>query len=253
MISTQTAVRLLGVKQNQLKMVRDRGYNIEPEEPILDCDPENPDHIAYFIQTYQPKDKTPFREGLSAEYQNELKDVLAVFYPSADPGTTKLGVNPIARITDRANKIQKLRGLIIISDTDLSTTSAKLLAGIKAGKVADKPGDMVQTKTYPVQFFFDDQLIYNPTEHYLVPKHIALTPEEQKDYYERSHTRPNQMAILRYVDIASRLVEKDQKYKIDPIVAWYGWRPGQVVKIERVNFITETLVERSVTFRRVSY
>lgn len=252
MLNPLTIKRLLSIKQNQLEMVRDRGFNIEEEKQILDCNHDNPNHLEYFIQTYQPTNsKIPFREGLSREYKNEELEVLAIYYSAPEADTSKLGVKPTSKIVDQANKIEKLRYLIIISDVDLSPKSAQLLAGIKTGKFSDKEG--IITKTYHVQVFFDDQLTYNPTKHYLVPKHTALTPAEQKEYYARSHTRSNQMPILRYVDIASRLVEKDQKYKIDPIVAWYGWRPGQVIRIDRENFITDTLVEKIITYRQVSY
>ena len=88
--------------------------------------------------------------------------------------------------------------------------------------------------------------------HELVPKHIPLSEEEALAFERTNKLKRRQLPLLRYGDLQSRAIEK-KKRVIDPIVSYYGFRPGQIVRIVRDNFIVETLVDRYITHRFVWY
>lgn len=241
MINTPTAANLLKVKKTQLEMIRDRGGNITEEEGLLAYDPSNETHVENFINRYKDiviKGKSPFRKALSRVYTLKDDSTIFVYYGYPEANASKLGVGPLKEILHEAQTLPTLKWLIIITEVDLSPDAYKAI---------------LEIKTYFIQHFFDLNLMSNPTKHYLVPKHRALSDEEARDFLQRNHLKPNQLPLLKYVDPITRLTDKDRKRVTDPIVSYYGFQPGQIIEIHRFNFVTETLTERYITYRIVSY
>lgn len=258
MISVSGAINLFKVYRTQLQMVRDRGYALDENDEIwLSYDPTNETQVHVFIDYYrtilaqieaQTKGKggpLTFRSVLKKIYTKEARgneyprvgDKLLVYYASPDPGHQTIGIGPVKTILSETLQISQLGWLIIISESEFTPEAIKELAKIK---------------TYPIQHFLDIALTYNPTHHYLVPRHIPLTEHEAVAYEKRNNIRRRQLPILRYGDLQSRAIEKKKKV-LDPIVSYYGFRPGQIVQILRENFITETLVSQTIAHRLVWY
>ena len=66
---------------------------------------------------------------------------------------------------------------------------------------------------YILEFFTDSELQVNITEHELVPKHIALTPEEKKELFDKYKLKENQLSRIQLDD---------------PVVRYLGLQRGQV-------------------------
>lgn len=64
------------------------------------------------------------------------------------------------------------------------------------------------------------ELEINKTKHHLVPQHILLIKEKEKDLLESYKITKAQLPTI---------------YTTDPIIKYYGWKPGQIVKILRKN------------------
>lgn len=257
MISVSGAINLFKVYQTQLQMVHDRGYYLdENDETWLTYDPTNQDQVLIFINYYQSLLETqtkskirgelpPFRQMLKKVYTKEARgneyprvgDKLFVYYASPDPGHQTIGIGPVKTIISEAMTISNLGWLIVISEAEFTPEAIKELA---------------KMKTYPIQHFLDIALTYNPTHHYMVPRHIPLTEQEAIAYEKRNNIRRRQLPIIRYGDLQSRAIEKKKKV-LDPIVSYYGFRPNQIVQIIRENFITETLVQQTIAHRFVWY
>lgn len=69
-----------------------------------------------------------------------------------------------------------------------------------------------------VQIFTYDYFLFPVAHHAFVPKHIKLTENEKKDFLKVRNVTLDQLPILR---------------DTDPIVKYYGWGIGEIIKIER--------------------
>jgi DNA-directed RNA polymerases I, II, and III subunit RPABC1 len=249
MISIASATNLLKVLRTQIQMVRDRGYVLDDNDKVwLNYDPSYEDNVNSFINYYRaliPDNKTPFRQSMKKVYIKgeggnsfpPVGDKLLIYYASPEAGHQTIGIGPVKTIISETLKIEQLGWLIIISESEFTSEAIKELAKIK---------------TFPIQHFLDIALTYNPTCHYLVPKHIPLSEEQAQAYERKNNIRRRQLPILRYGDLQSRAIEKKKKI-LDPIVSYYGFRPGQIIRIVRNNFITETLIGQTIAHRLVWY
>lgn len=78
-------------------------------------------------------------------------------------------------------------------------------------------------ETKKVEFFMYEELMYNVTEHCLVPKHILISPKEKK-------------TVLKTYNVS----EKKIPYILstDPVSRYYNAQPGQMFKIIRNSEVT---------------
>lgn len=239
LLTYAAAERLLKVKQTQLEMMRDRGADISKEEGLLTYDPTDPTSVNAFMDLYRNyviANKIPFRQALNYVYTIRNRSTL-VYYASAE-STSKLGVNPLSVVLNEAKSIGSLSALIIISEADLSPDARKVIADVQ---------------TYHIQHFFDEQLMYNLTKHVYVPPHRLLSDEEAREFLIKNRLKPTQFPLLKFIDPVSRLNEKDRRKHPDPMVSYYGYQPGQIIEIDRINDNIESLTKKIKGYRIVSY
>lgn len=218
-IDPEIAARLFEVKKNQLNMIGRRGYNIDREKGILQL------RLDQFLNTYVPfarQQKKSFRSVLSQVYQNDAGQRILVYYADVPVTATKLGVNEMSdAIADM--KRYHLGDAVIITAKALSPSASKNVAGFVS---------------YNIQIFLEEEMAYDPTAHFLVPKHIPLSIEEQRQFLQQKQEQEvgftiDQLPIIPAHDIIAR---------------YYGLRGGRVVRIERENMY-ETMIINSVTYK----
>lgn len=88
-----------------------------------------------------------------------------------------------------------------------------------------------------ISIFLGDNLVFNCTKHFLVPKHILLT-EEQK------------LELIKETKEKNLLARLPKIFDSDPIARYFGAVPGQVFKIER-EALQDDLMTRFSEFYRV--
>ena len=206
--------KLFEIKKNQLKMVRRRGYDISKEEPLLGYT------FQQFSDVYIPfakKQKKSLREVFSTTYENKEGKKLVVYF--AESSGKQLGVDALGEVLKEMEK-QKTKNSIIITSIPLSSSSRK--------KIAD-------LLTYNIYTFMENEMAYDPTEHFLVPEHRPLSVEEQRDFLVRNDISIDQIPTMLTSDIISR---------------YYGFQPGQVIEIKRTN-LYDTIVQHSLSYRVV--
>lgn len=213
-IDLKIAAKLFEIKKNQLKMVHRRGYDISREENVLKTDVDN--FLAAYIPFAEQQGKT-FRNILTQIYKKADGQALLVYYADTPPDKTSLGVDGIKDV------VEMMRGIgnaIIITAKSLSPDAVKNIRGLVA---------------YNIQVFMEDELSFDPTEHVLVPEHIPLTREEQQAFLSRNDLSIDQLPSIKVTD---------------PIIRYYGMRPGDIVQINRTNMY-ETMITYTTVFRAV--
>ena len=210
--------KLFSVKKTQIEMIRDRGYNVDAELPLLNYT------VDEFIETYSEfvsTNKISFNTALNRVYykSDDTKAPILVYYLQSNGGNT-IGV---AQIVDFIAYLKNLNILdvILITNVAIGHQALDRLRSIPILKIT---------------YFLESSLTYNPTKHFLVPKHVLYTEEETKKFYIENNIRPNQMPVI---------------FNSDAINKYYGGVPGQIYYIERNVFANESLVEKTKFFRLV--
>lgn len=214
--------RLLDIKNTQLQMVRDRGYEISPEEePILRMDVNG--FIAYVSQLATANPRASVRSLLSRSYQARLPDgtvraMLVYFGGKTHPQQKQVSADVVREFIGLVQRFGVAEALLIV-DAPLSSTGDNELSGL------------TQTKW---QVFFDHELTYNPTLHVDTPPHELLSKEEAQAKLRELRADLSKLLILKVSD---------------PVVRYYGWTAGNLVRIHRNDRDISILAPKSINYR----
>ena len=215
------ASKLFRIKQNQLKMIDRRGYEIpEDEEWILrsGTKEENKQIEDYFIQGFKQHavdNNMSFRTALNKIYYNDVDEKLLVYY--ANITATKMGISEV-RYMVQIMENEGIRNAIIITSKPVGPDAKKELNSLIA---------------YNIQTFLEEEMAYDPTIHILVPKHEPLSKTEQQEFLQNKNISIDQLPMIKSTDIMAR---------------YYGMRPGRIFKITRTNYYG-SMVTESVAYK----
>ena len=90
-----------------------------------------------------------------------------------------------------------------------------LITKEKATSIVNSTAQMLQDE---IQLFVENEFILNIIEHAFVPKHTRLNESEKKELMEYYNTDQKHFPAI---------------YSDDPIVKYYDWKNGDMIKIER--------------------
>ncbi len=219
--------KLFIVKRTQVEMLADRGFLIPDEEIGMFLEHPNAlqptgDLLGDFVRRYTPEGSKLFsREELTHTYGDENENLIYVYF-APPTNKDKQGVGIVNAFIDAATELGAGFG-IIITNEGFTPDARKALDAI----------------TQPLlQIFFDYQLYANPTTHVLAPRHTKLSEEERRTLLTKYKLQPRQILVIS-ID--------------DPIVRYYGWNIGDLIKVDRVNLATnKTMVKSSIVYRMVS-
>lgn len=204
--------RILKTKKTQIEMVSDRGFTIPSEEKLI-----YEMTLTEFIEKNKDKGIRSLNRLLSKTYHEGDRKLFVNFMNSF---SKTLGVSDIRGYLKYC-ELEKIKEGIIISNVPLSSSATNSLK---------------EVYTVNTQVFLQESLLYNPTKHIFVPKHSALSKEEGAELLAKLRTKRENLPILK---------------KMDPIARYYDFKSGQIIKIERKNFVFDTIVEDSIFYRIV--
>jgi DNA-directed RNA polymerase I, II, and III subunit RPABC1 len=175
------------VRQTILEMLEDRNYHIPESEKISFENfiiKHNNRNIDIFIhdEIINKKIYVYFHNDVKNFSKNDLKTIMQ-------------------KIITQYND-ENLNLILLLKDKENSAISKELTK------------DMYKN----VEIFLKKNMLFNITHHFLVPKHIVLTKEEEKEVLERYNTTKGKLPKIS---------------KSDPIVKYYGMKPDQICKIIR--------------------
>lgn len=197
--------RLFRVKKTQLSLASKRGYDITDELQILEMTQRQFErHINY------SNEPAYIHIAMSSTYirMEDNNRVLLAFY-LRDTGSDKASVASINDLIDR---------ITLFSEEN---------PGIEIETLAVGPSPMNTTgysliNEYPqfnITYMMESDLMYDPTEHILTPKHVKMTQQEKDEV-------KNALKIRNDGDFPWMMVN-------DPIAMFLGFKVGDMIYIER--------------------
>lgn len=208
--------RYYRIYENVHRMMCDREFS--PLEPKL----EKSKYISLFIgllaQVLDPDD--PMDEfGLIDEliilFEKQNKLLMVYFHPF----DSKLAQKDITGIYNILNE-KGAQQLVIIANASTPKVSNVLSILGNGGQQSIGESESI----YNVQIFTENEMIYNVTDHQLVPKHIKASPEEKEhilDKYTKSEDGKLHPEWLPGI------------YTTDAIVRYYNFEIDDLIRIER--------------------
>jgi len=183
----QDKKNLYKVRETILEMINDRGYLVPESENIT---------FEEFVLKYNNKNIDIF---INDEVKN--KKIYVHFH------------NDIKNFSkgDLKNITQKV--ISEFSDEDINLI---LLLREKENSAVSK--ELTKEAYKNVEVFLKKNMLFNITHHVLVPKHILLSKEEEKDLLEKYNTNKGKLPKIS---------------KVDPIAKYYGMKSDQICKIIR--------------------
>ncbi len=217
------ASELLRVKVNQVRIMRERGFDTTREDALANY------RISDFINVYRNfsrQSNITFKEALRNTYiKPDGVTSVFVYYPETPKdakGPKKINQDQIKNIITLMSQ-NNITHIILITETQLTPDAAK--------SFEDLP-------LYRMENFLYEELTYNPTDHYMVPTHRLMTVEEAKQFLQRNGLQITDIQAISYED---------------PISRYYGAIPGQMFEIERENLSIDTLVDTYTSHRYVTH
>jgi DNA-directed RNA polymerase subunit H (RpoH/RPB5) len=225
---------LLRVKRESLKILRDRGFDIpEREMPIMDEDITIQQFKGIYLEAkddiYHPlynfiSRKIPFRTFMSNIYSRPKSNCL-VFFAEPEEKTDKKVSNEQVADFCRLVIETRVEEAILISNVTASNAISSLCG----------EGSKGLNKVY-IQFFTDDELMYNPLEHVFVPKHRIISEREVKEIKDTDKINLSQLPKIS---------------KFDPICKRLGADENDVIEIVRRVLISHSLIDEELSYRVV--
>jgi DNA-directed RNA polymerase subunit H (RpoH/RPB5) len=225
------------IKKTLLEMIRDRGYDISKENDILYMDDDG--FIKYYNSlldkyNYESPDKQKISnlESFLLFSSNTYYSVNKTDLKILKIGFLELKVNKAKisseQISDLISKLtiepknQKKEycdELILIINDEIVPAAKKQL------------DDLTSVNT---SIFFDKELFYNPTNHIDCPQFFLLTDTEKSDLIRNLRCKLSDFLIIKHSD---------------PVIKYYGWKRGQIVKIIRDDEFYNVISPISINYR----
>ena len=186
----QDRKNLYKVRETMLEMISDRGFNIPESEKIT---------FEQFIIKYTNKTLDMVVNDI------ENKKIFYVYFHNEVKNFSK---------ADLKNIMQKISGLFI-DQTDQVINIILILKDKENSAISKELSKDVYKN---VEIFLKNNMVFNITHHELVPQHILLTLDEEKELLEKYNTTKGKLPKI---------------LKTDPIAKYYGAKTDQIFKIIR--------------------
>jgi DNA-directed RNA polymerase subunit H len=223
---------MLKVKYESLKMLESRGYAIAGlDQSVLQNQVSERDFVGKYTQYKSSpvhplynslfKNSLQFRTYLSNVYYRDRSSCLVYF---AEYEETKL-----KKISN--DQISEFCKLIIETGVDEAILVSNVQPSIQAYSLFT---EICKAKNSVfIQFFSDEELLFNPLDHVLTPKHRIISEKEKRELIEEGIT-----------------LEKIPKISVlDPVAKRLGVRTDDVIEINRKVLVEDNLVEEEISYR----
>ena len=228
---------LYRIKKETLLILKNRGYEINEDESLVLNDAITLEEFKLLFIDIKNDNKHPlystiskkslfFRTYMSNIYYNNTtrKHCLVFFAEPENKKSKKISSEQVAEFC-RLIIETKVEQAIMVANVS-SSTSANSLCFDTSKSVSG----------IFIQYFTDDELLYNPIDHVFTPKHRIMSDNEIRELQE--------------VDkLSLKLLPKISAF--DPVCKRLGADEGDVIEILRTVLIEDTLIEEELAYRVV--
>lgn len=207
-------MNLLQVKQTQLEMIRDRGFDISEEENILEMSPYDfLDYVKTLLKERRQKQKQSVKLDKKIDYRNILNQIYE--HEDGDRQAIVAYSDVIARNKKHVEQAPADRFVKYIIDHEELVTDAIFIASTQ---LCNNAKQVLLNSPVKPDLFFDDDLRYNPKDHVDTPLHEKLSDEEVKTLLSEAKIPRQKFPIIK---------------STDNIVKYFGWRAGDIIRTTR--------------------
>ena len=235
---------LFDIKTIQIEMLRDRGFNVK-QTLVRWTDYQSQSFWRIgdeetFIKNFQTFDMLYSRS--SQESGISFEEALSSIYEKVTPQGEKERTYVFFAPTESDGQMSQKTAEKFIEFLRRDTATLAILI---TGRIpsATARGSLKEDYGTKIQVFFHDELIYNITRHVLTPKHELLSPDEMKKFYNDMNSIPGETTKAQNLP---RILEGD------PVIKYYGWLAGGVVRITRRNIGVATIPSKQFHYSLIT-
>lgn len=215
--------QLLKVKRTLINLLTARGFDTQKDEWLVTT------NIGDFISHYDQiamGNNTKFKEALSETYMKNdggKFDTLRVIFtetPRKKGKAGQIGVDIIRGILSYMEK-HEIHNVIFITETSLTP---------------DSGSHMKELPSFNIEHFMYQNLVFDVTEHFLVPKHRLMTSGQTREFLQGNDINIDKLPVIS---------------EMDPISRYYGAKTGQIFEIERFDVTGIAIAQTAVSHRAV--
>jgi DNA-directed RNA polymerase subunit H (RpoH/RPB5) len=244
---------LFRVKQETIRMLRNRGYQPYPRSEYPDIENEIQDRLLMGSPQYAEQliawarvSPSPIQAKLLGDGRSTDRYMLCQSYIHKSRPNDKclvyfaedqrsISLNEIKYFMKVILDFQ-YNSAILVSKTPLSTEARRDITNIRVPRERTPTNGISNFNDCFIQTFLDDEFIYTPEEHIYVPKHRIMEPQEANDLLHHNKLKLHQLLQIG-ID--------------DPIVKRLGALPGEIIEITRDNVIPDTFLDQELSYRVV--
>lgn len=219
---------LFRIKLNSILMLHARGYVIPNDESSLywsDYLTEYHAKLAAFNALYK-------QVGLQTGQSNV--GAMTRMYDRRD-GTGRVFVKFMDFFKDRTEiDIKSIRIAVDQCKTYVENKVINKVILVVPGKLSSPSGKVIHASKLPIEIVMWDKLLVNPMASVLDAKYEPLNGEQAAQFYKKNNLSAEMLP---------------QFYLDDPVMFWNDWQRGQLVRIFREDFYTNSVNKISVTYR----
>lgn len=207
---------LFFIKNTQSQMLHDRGFIIpEAEQQLVELDNHE---FQQFMNARSTETKQTVRSLLSQKYVHQSEPRIALVYYGTTYGKPHLSKAVVDNFIAEAQRVMATDAILIAEELPSASAMKEISAVI----------------TFKIQIFLDSELMYNVVNHEYVPRHKLLSVTKQAQLLEKMKIKLSQLSqIMHY----------------DPVIKYYGWPRGRIVKIYRVDDVIAVMNKNSINYR----
>lgn len=208
--------KLYMIKITQIEMMKDRGFDIKNVKSLHDLK-NNED--AFFDMTEDAFHKFYEEQAKTVGEDVEMTELLSgIYIYKRNRSRTLVFYKKGDNMVEFKNNVEKkmAHNYILIIDKDLKSSEE----------------DFIKNESIRIEVFKREDLYVNPTKQ--APIHEALTEQQQKLVIKNNGFN---------IDHLPKMSPDDK------IAKYYGFVPGQMIKIYRTNSFERSLVKTSLTYR----
>jgi DNA-directed RNA polymerase subunit H len=225
---------LLQIKQESLKLLKERGYVIPAEEaPILTGDISESEFKNLYLSLQNDSShplysyftrRNHIRCFMSNIYYKKDESCLVFFAYPEENKSKKISNDQVAEFC-RAIIETKVNAAIMVCNVPSSSSTESICSNVSKSN-----------KSIFIQYFMDEELMYNPIDHVLVPKHRLLSEAEIRELVEVDKIGLNKIPKIS---------------TLDPVCKRMAAKQGDVVEVTRKVMIENQLIDEEISYRFV--